>query len=213
MCTYMGLPQWLSGKESACNAGAAGDVFLIPGSERSPGGGHGNPLRSSCLENHRTEKPRRHRVTESDMTEATSHTHTHTHSTLTQRTVSGNLCCHHPLPYVAPGIQVDVVEFQPLAMAEGPWCWDWMPTPKCPSIKQLEPPIRLMSTSLLVYLETSELAEYTPLRLWSLSGPSLSHFLVYEEQHLGGGGGWRPHIPAPLVKRGLTYTSFHALSF
>ena len=140
-------------------------------------------------------------------------THTHTHSTLTQRTVSGNLCCHHPLPYVAPGIQVDVVEFQPLAMAEGPWCWDWMPTPKCPSIKQLEPPIRLMSTSLLVYLETSELAEYTPLRLWSLSGPSLSHFLVYEEQHLGGGGGWRPHIPAPLVKRGLTYTSFHALSF
>ena len=47
----MGLPQWLSGKESACNAGAAGDVFLIPGSERSPGGGHGNPLRSSCLEN------------------------------------------------------------------------------------------------------------------------------------------------------------------
>ena len=118
-----------------------------------------------------TEKPRRHRVTESDMTEATSHTHTHTLSTLTQRTVSGNLCCHHPLPYVAPGIQVDVVEFQPLAMAEGPWCWDWMPTPKCPSIKQLEPPIRLMSTSLLVYLETSELAEYTPLRLWSLSGP------------------------------------------
>ena len=160
-----------------------------------------------------TEKPRRHRVTESDMTEATSHTRTHTLSTLTQRTVSGNLCCHHPLPYVAPGIQVDVVEFQPLAMAEGPWCWDWMPTPKCPSIKQLEPPIRLMSTSLLVYLETSELAEYTPLRLWSLSGPSLSHFLVYEEQHLGGGGGWRPHIPAPLVKRGLTYTSFHALSF
>ena len=28
-------------------------------------------------------------------------------------------------------------------------------------IKQLEPPIRLTSTSLLVYLETSELAEYT----------------------------------------------------
>ena len=85
-----------------------------------------------------------------------------------------------------------------------------MPTPKCPSIKQLEPPIRVTSTSLLVYLETSELAEYTPLRLWSLSGPSLSHFPVYEEQHLGA---WRPHIPAPLVQRGLTYTSLHALSF
>ena len=33
------LPWWLSGKESACNAGDAGSV---PGSGRSPGGGHGN---------------------------------------------------------------------------------------------------------------------------------------------------------------------------
>ena len=27
------------------------DVGLIPGSRRSPGGGHGNPLQYSCLEN------------------------------------------------------------------------------------------------------------------------------------------------------------------
>ena len=27
------------------------DVGLIPGSERCPGGGHGNPLQCSCLEN------------------------------------------------------------------------------------------------------------------------------------------------------------------
>ena len=27
------------------------DVFLIPGSGRSPGGGHGNPVQYSCLEN------------------------------------------------------------------------------------------------------------------------------------------------------------------
>ena len=33
------LPQWLSGKESACNSGEAGS---IPGSERSPGEGNGN---------------------------------------------------------------------------------------------------------------------------------------------------------------------------
>ena len=39
---------WPSGKESTCNAG---DTGLIPGSGRSPGGGHGNPLRYSCLEN------------------------------------------------------------------------------------------------------------------------------------------------------------------
>ena len=45
------IPQWLSGKESSCNAGAAGDTGLIPGSGRSPGGGHGNPLQYSCLEN------------------------------------------------------------------------------------------------------------------------------------------------------------------
>ena len=45
------LPQWLSGKESTCNAGDTGDVGLICGSGRSPGGGHGNPLQYSCLEN------------------------------------------------------------------------------------------------------------------------------------------------------------------
>ena len=43
-----GLPWWLSGKESACNAGDAG---LIPGSGGSPGGGNGYPLQYSCLEN------------------------------------------------------------------------------------------------------------------------------------------------------------------
>ena len=43
----VGLPQWLSSKESACNAGDQGS---IPGSGRS-GGVHGNPLQYSCLEN------------------------------------------------------------------------------------------------------------------------------------------------------------------
>ena len=170
----MGFPGGSVVENLPANAGDVRGTGLIPGSGRSPGGGHGNPLQSSCLENHMDREARQatvHRVTESDVTEATSHTRTHILPTLTQRTVSGNLGCYHPLRYGAPGLQVDVAKFQPLAMAEGPWCWDWMPTPKCPSIKQLEPPIRLMSTPLLVYLETSELAEYTPLRLWSLSGP------------------------------------------
>ena len=43
-----GLPGGLDGKESAHNAG---DLGLIPGLGRSPGGGHGNPLQYSCLEN------------------------------------------------------------------------------------------------------------------------------------------------------------------
>ena len=45
-----GLPWWLSSKESTCNSG---DIGSIPGSGRSPGGGHGNPLQYSCLENPR----------------------------------------------------------------------------------------------------------------------------------------------------------------
>ena len=42
-----GLPRWLSGKESACQAG---DMGAVPGSGGSHGGGHGNPLQYSCLE-------------------------------------------------------------------------------------------------------------------------------------------------------------------
>ena len=34
-----------------CNAGDTGDVSLIPGSGRVPGGGYGNPLQYPCLEN------------------------------------------------------------------------------------------------------------------------------------------------------------------
>ena len=45
------LPRCLSGKESVYSAGAAGDKDSIPGSGRSPGGGHSNPLQYSCLEN------------------------------------------------------------------------------------------------------------------------------------------------------------------
>ena len=47
-----GLPGWLSGEESACDAEGTEDATgLIPGSGRSPGGGHGDPLQCSCLEN------------------------------------------------------------------------------------------------------------------------------------------------------------------
>ena len=47
----LGFPWWLSGKESACNAGDAGGMGLIPGSGRYPGGGNGNPLQYSCWKN------------------------------------------------------------------------------------------------------------------------------------------------------------------
>ena len=37
-------------KNLPANAGDAGDKDSIPGSERFPGGGNGNPLQYSCLE-------------------------------------------------------------------------------------------------------------------------------------------------------------------
>ena len=42
------LPAGSDGKQSACNVG---DLGLNPGLGRSPGGGHGNPLQYSFLEN------------------------------------------------------------------------------------------------------------------------------------------------------------------
>ena len=44
----LGFPGGADVKASACNVG---DLGLIPGSGRSPGGGNGNPLQYSCLEN------------------------------------------------------------------------------------------------------------------------------------------------------------------
>ena len=38
-------------KNPPANAGDMRDMDWIPGSGRSPGGGHGNPLQYSCLEN------------------------------------------------------------------------------------------------------------------------------------------------------------------
>ena len=45
------FPGSISGKNLSANAGHLKDAGLIPGSGRSPGGGHGNSLQYSCLEN------------------------------------------------------------------------------------------------------------------------------------------------------------------
>ena len=45
----MGFPGSSDSIESACNVR---DLGSIPGLGRSTGGGHGNPLQYSCLENH-----------------------------------------------------------------------------------------------------------------------------------------------------------------
>ena len=46
--TVIHFPGDSDGKESTCNEG---DLDSIPGFRRSPGGGTGNPLQYSCLEN------------------------------------------------------------------------------------------------------------------------------------------------------------------
>ena len=72
----MSFPGGSVGKESTCSAGDAGDTGSIPGLGRSPGGWHGYPLQYSCLD--RGKDLDRggwwatvHRVTVSDVTEAT----------------------------------------------------------------------------------------------------------------------------------------------
>ena len=46
-----GFPGGTVVKNLTANAGDARDSGLIPGSERSPGGGNDNPLQYFCLEN------------------------------------------------------------------------------------------------------------------------------------------------------------------
>ena len=50
---YLALqgPGFLVGSDGEESAFNAGDPGLIPGLGRSPGGGHGNPVQYSCLEN------------------------------------------------------------------------------------------------------------------------------------------------------------------
>ena len=79
----MGFPGGSDGKESACNVG---DLGTIPGSGRSPGGGHGNQLQYSCLENPMDRgawQTTAHRVTKSQTGLNDYHTHTHTNKLTT----------------------------------------------------------------------------------------------------------------------------------
>ena len=99
---HYGLPWWLSGKEPACNAGVAGDMGLIPESGRSPGGGHGNPLQYSCLENPMNKGAwwaTVHGVTKSwtQLKWFSTHTHTHTYA-----------CTHHSL-YISIHLLNDIL--------------------------------------------------------------------------------------------------------
>ena len=68
-CVSVRASRWLSAGD---NAGDTEDAGSIPGLRRSPGGGNGNPLQGSCLENSMERgawQATVHGVAESDMTE------------------------------------------------------------------------------------------------------------------------------------------------
>ena len=73
---FLGFPDGSDSKESVCNVG---DLGSIPGLERSPGEGNGNPFRYSCLEDPIDRGVGRltvrHDVAKSDMTEQLSTAH------------------------------------------------------------------------------------------------------------------------------------------
>ena len=72
----------LAVKKTPANAGDIRDVASVPGSGRSSGGGHGNPLQYSCLENpidRGAWQATVHSFTELDKAEwLNNHTHIHT---------------------------------------------------------------------------------------------------------------------------------------
>ena len=74
--SYLGFPGAPVVKNLPANAGDVRDTGLIPGSGRSPRGGHGNPLQYSCLWNPMNRgawQATVHRVSELDATEAAKH--------------------------------------------------------------------------------------------------------------------------------------------
>ena len=75
----MDFPGGSDGKESACKAG---DLVSIPGLGRSPGGGYGNPLQYSCLENPMGRGAWQARVSEVAELDTTEQLSTHAHTVL-----------------------------------------------------------------------------------------------------------------------------------
>ena len=68
-------------KNPPANVGDTGDTGSIPGSGRSPGGGHGNPVQYSCLESPMDREPGRLQSMGSQRVRhdlVTERTHTHT---------------------------------------------------------------------------------------------------------------------------------------
>ena len=96
-------------KNLPVNAGDTRDMGSIPGSERSPGVGNGNPLQYSCLENPMDKgdwQATVHRVSESNVTKhARTHAraHTHPHTLIAKSPVVEWRRHWKPTPVLLPG--------------------------------------------------------------------------------------------------------------
>ena len=80
-------------KNLPANVGDSGDAGSIPRSERSPGGGNGNPFQYSCLEHPMDRGAWRAAIqgvtkSQTRLSGARAHTHTHTHTLLSVTTGS-----------------------------------------------------------------------------------------------------------------------------
>ena len=124
--------------ESACKRRRPGDLGLVPGSVRSPGGGHGNPLQYPCLENPMDRGAWRATVhgcrKESGMIE---HTHTGSNRALTQSLhliSEPPAACGMPVQSPACSLERMGLSFLTTFMPSFPpgfchWWWQQTPSP------------------------------------------------------------------------------------
>ena len=99
--SLLGLSWWLSGTQSACNAGDLGSIRRL---RRSPGGEHGNPPQYSCLENPMDRGAWRaavHGVTSQTQLKRLSSSRVHT-SECSHPSLSGSRKQERPLLYPQP---------------------------------------------------------------------------------------------------------------
>jgi len=85
---------YLDIKNLPAKAGDIRDLGSIPGLGRSPGGGNGNTLQNSCLENPMDREAWQatvHGVSKSQTTKQLTHTHTHTHKLFFKVATSFNI--------------------------------------------------------------------------------------------------------------------------
>ena len=111
----MGFPGGSDGKGSAFRAGDRGS---IPGSGRSPGGGHGNPLQGSCVEKPTDRGAWRataHGLAESDTTERLT-----LHNQVLARLVS---CC----PFITTFSFATIIHLRQYFLFLDSLSYSWLP--------------------------------------------------------------------------------------